>query len=133
MGIILHINYSKYFFKCQGRRKMNKAYFYKVDNSTSWLSLMNKTNHSILLGKKPLYYKSVCKILLNENEFDAVCDKIISASSYCSEHYFLSNTDCTGIRNCLELLCNRGTKRIIIYTSGNAVPLYAAVISTQKE
>lgn len=108
---------------------MNKAYFYKVDSTTTWTSLTYKTYQSIILHRKPLLYNCICKIFLNKIEFDSVCQKIYNVTPFCYKYYHMSITDYNGIHNCIEVLCKSNSNKIIIYTAGELFPLYAAISS----
>lgn len=108
---------------------IKKAFFFKVDSNTSLTSLIIKTKKSVVLCKKPLSYNIIHRIALERDSYNCICKRILNSSRFINTCYYMSKTNNSGIRNCIELTCEFQPYRIIVYTSGQTIPIYAAIIS----
>lgn len=101
--------------------------FFKVNQSTNWDSLYESTRIHELNMRKTQQYKVLTTIVLPQNQFDSICEKIYLPDPAYREFASMSVASLDGIWNCIVLCEKKESRKLIIYTAGQMYPLYAGI------
>ena len=72
-------------------------------------------------------YSQIAKVVVDEAEYMNICNDL-SAPRECFRPYaHMSRTTKNGIFKCIVIESEMSTQQIILYTAGQAYPLYAAI------
>lgn len=105
---------------------MGKAFFSRVDASTSYSSLVVEAKRQIKAVNKPMNYEILCQIYVSAEQLRDVMDDIAIPRPLYRPYCWESVVTSAGIWRCIEIKCLYDMRGIVIYTAGRSFPLYAA-------
>lgn len=106
---------------------MPKAYFFKVNNETTWENILIATKEQMNQARKPLSYISIVELTIEKKYFDKLITSILQPDAVYLKYASQSLPDTKGVWKCITIKCDSDTRNIILYTAGRTFPLYVAI------
>lgn len=107
---------------------MRKAFFSRVDNTTSFSSLMAEASRQMKAANKAMYYEVISQIYVPNEQFSVIMNSVGTPIPQYEPHYKYSIASPMGIWQCIEVKCVSDIRVLVVYMAGRTFPLYAAPI-----
>ena len=101
-------------------------HFSRVYKGTALADLKAKEQLRISGKCKEVEYTELISIVVDQEEFDQLCNDISSARSCYQNYAHQSTATLDGKWKCIIIKNQHNEQRIILYTAGRMFPLYAA-------
>lgn len=103
------------------------CHFSRVYKGTSWADL--KANEQLQISRecKKMEYAELISIVVDQGEFDLICNDVSSARSCYQKYTHQSIAALDGKWKCIIIKNQHSKQKIILYTAGRLYPLYAAI------
>ena len=106
---------------------MKTAFFSRVFPGTIWTELIEKTCCQVKNKRTPLKYSELVKIQLSKEAFEIVASDLSRPNHLYEDFAPKSTADSLGIWHCISLEEKDSLNRLLIFTAGRIIPLYAAI------
>lgn len=107
---------------------MHKAYFTKIDPSTTFKDLAEFSKNQIQKNRTAEEFREIVNISLSERSFNVLEQNIYDYNEPYLRFSNESISDSTGRLQCIVISNNSNTKKLALYTAGRTFPLYGACI-----
>ena len=110
-----------------GEFVMPFCHFSRVYKGTSWSELKVSRQLQIFRKCKELEYSELATIVVDQAEFDIICNDVSCARDCYQKYAHQSIATLDGKWKCIIIKNQHSKQKIILYTAGRIYPLYAAV------
>lgn len=103
------------------------CHFSRAYKGTSWADLKSNEQLQITRGCKKMEYLELISIVVNQNEFNTICNDVSKARNCYQKYAHQSIATLDGKWRCIIIKNRHSKQKIVLYTAGRIYPLYAAV------
>ena len=102
------------------------CHFSRVYKGTSLADLKAKEQLQISRKCKEVEYAEIISILVDQEEFDFICNDLSKVRSCYQKYAHQSTSSSDGKWKCIIIKSHNNKQKIILFTAGRIYPLYAA-------